>query len=152
MHFIPYKNSLVLCVSKESVFPFWLLGRPTKPQTVLRGKQKGNGAEIAKRHKTVQSNLIYASQSSAKKINRTGMKVFWLKILIYLLKDKTLTLFNLNDAFLSPDVSICGFQVKLSPSSIKHLPLTRKQAESSILVRYSRVHPEIAGIWKIHLG
>lgn len=113
---------------------------------VQREMQKGNGAEIEKRHKTVQPYLVYASQSSAKKINKIGIKVFQLKMLIYILKDKTLTVFNLKDAFFSPDVSICGFQVKLSPSSIKHLPLTRKQAESSILVRYSRVHPEVAGI------
>lgn len=57
-------------------------------------------------------------------------------MLTYILKDKTLTVFNLKDTFFSPDVSICGFQVKLSPSSIKHLPLTRNQAESSIPVRY----------------
>lgn len=42
---------------------------------VQRETQKGNGAEIAKRHKTVQPNLIYASQSSAKKINKTGKKI-----------------------------------------------------------------------------
>lgn len=92
--------------------------------------QKGNGAEIEKRHKAAQPYLIYASQSSAKKINKTRMKIFESKILISLLKDKTLTLYNLNDAFFSPDVSICGFQVKLSPSSIKHLSLTRNQAVS----------------------